>query len=322
MRARSVGAAALAVLIPVLILAGCGSPASPSAEGVSVQGTVVADGAASSSSAGGHAALASTITVTVVENPAIMATVGADGRFSLRGLPEGGFTLVFMSNGVKVGTLAFEEVKPNQEITLTVRLDGSTIVLVEERRNGIGHGDTEIEGRVDAVTSLNPAGDSIFVINGHTVVARPGETSIREGNKARTVNDVTVGRQAHVKGVFLPTSTRGDQSVLAHEIKLQDDGDDGGGSPTPPSGSCAVGGKAEVEGIITAKRASSVVVNQQGKGDFLCMVSSSTRIRKGNTTFTLDQLQSGWRVHVKGTQTGLSGSTCQVNASEIMVQQQ
>lgn len=321
MKARSV-AAVLAVFVPVLILAACGGgPSSPSQEGVSLQGTLVGDGVAAASSANGRSAAASTITVTVAENPAIVATVGADGRFTLRGLPEGGFTLLFMVDGVRAGTLAFDEVKPNQEITLTVRLEGSTVVLVEERRNGIGHGDTEIEGRVDAVNVLNPAGDSVFVINGRTVVARPGETAIREGNRARSVNDVTVGRQVHVKGVFMPSTTRGDQSVLAHEIKLQ--GDDSGGSdptPTPPRGSCAVGDNAEVEGLITGKGTSTVTVTQQAKGDYLCAVSGSTRIRKGNTTYTFAQLQSGWRVHVKGTQQGMSGTACQVNASEIMVQ--
>lgn len=323
MRARSV-AAVLAVFAAVLILAACGGPSSPSDEGVSLQGTLVGDGVASASSAGGaRAAAAGTITVTVIENPAIVATVGADGRFSLRGLPPGGFTLLFMADGARIGTLSFAEVKPNQEITLTVRLEGSTIVLVEERRNGIGHGDTEIQGRVDAVTTLNPAGDSVFVISGRTVVARPGETTIREGNSARSVNDVTVGRQVHVKGVFVPSTTvRGDQNVLAHEIKLQDDETGADVPPTPPRGSCAVGSKAEVEGIITGKGASSVTVNQQAKGDYLCLVSGSTRIRKGNTTYTFDQLQSGWRVHVKGTQQGMAGSACQVNASEIKVQSQ
>jgi hypothetical protein len=319
MRVRRVPAL-LAVIVPVLILAACGGgPSSPSQEGVSLQGTLVGDGVASASSASGRSAAASTITVTVAENPAIVATVGADGRFTLRGLPEGGFTLLFTVDGVRAGTLRFDEVKPNQEITLTVRLEGSTVVLVEERRNGIGHGDTEIEGRVDAVNALNPAGDSVFVINGRTVVARPGETTIREGNRARSVNDVTVGRQVHVKGVFLPTtSTRGDQNVLAHEIKLQ--GDDENGGTTPPRSSCAVGDNAEVEGLITGKPASGVLVSQQGKGDYLCLVSASTRIRKGNTTYTLDQLQNGWRVHVKGTQQGMSGTACQVNASEIKVQ--
>jgi hypothetical protein len=312
-------AVVLTLVVPVLVLAACGGPSSPSSEeGISLQGTLVGDGVASASSAGGRAAAASTITVTVVENPSIVVTVGADGRFTLRGLPQGGFTLLFMADGARVGTLAFAELKPNQEITLTVRLDGNTIVVVEERRNGIGHGDTEIEGRVDAVNALNPAGDSIFVVNGQTVMARPGETTIREGNRSRTVNDVTVGRQVHVKGTFMPTSSRTTQVVLAQEIKLQ--GEESGSEPQPPRGSCAAGSNAEVEGLITGKGASSVTVTQQGKGDYLCLVSSSTRIRKGNTTYTFAQLQGGWRVHVKGTQQGMSGNACQVSASEIKVQ--
>jgi hypothetical protein len=320
MNARRAGAV-LALFVPVLILAACGGgPSSPSEQGVSLQGTLVGDGVASASSAGGRTSVAGTITVTVLENPAIAVTVGADGRFSLRGLPPGGFTLVFSADGVRIGTLSFAEVKPNQEITLTVRVERNTIVVVEERRDGIGHGDTEIEGRVDAVTALNPAGDSIFVISGHTVVARPGETTIREGNRARSVNDVTVGRQVHVKGAFIPTSSRTNQMVLAHEIVLEDD--QGATDPAPPRGSCAVGSNAEVEGLITGKGASSVTVTQQGKGDYLCLVSSSTRIRKGNTTYTFAQLQGGWRVHVKGTQQGMAGSACQVNASEIKVQSQ
>ena len=60
-------------------------------------------------------------------------------------------------------------------------VSGGTVTVVEQRRNGIGHGDLEIEGRVDSVMTLNPAGESRFVIDGHTVVARPGETAIREG---------------------------------------------------------------------------------------------------------------------------------------------
>ena len=107
-------------------------------------------------------------------------------------------------------------------------------------------------------------------------------------------------------------------SVLAHEIKLQGDETV---DPTPPRGSCAAGSNAEVEGLITGKDASSITVRQQSKGDYLCQVSGSTRIRKGYTTYTFAQLQSGWRVHVKGTQQGMSGTACQVSASEIMVQQ-
>jgi hypothetical protein len=191
----------------------------------------VAGVATLSKASGGAQAAADAITVTVQENPAMTATVGEDGSFTFRGLPEGRFTLVFTSAGGGVlGTLAFAEVKPNQEITITVDVTAGGVLLVEERRNGIGHGDLEIEGLVDQVVSLSATGDSTFLIKGYTVVARPGQTAIREGNRSRTVADVTVGRRVHVKGVWLASAGPGSsQPVLAEEIKLQGDesaGDD------------------------------------------------------------------------------------------------
>ena len=60
-------------------------------------------------------------------------------------------------------------------------------------------------------------GDSRFVIAGKEVIARPGVTAIREGNTRKTVDDVTVGKQVHVKGAKVENST----DVLAYEIILQ-----------------------------------------------------------------------------------------------------
>lgn len=312
--------AAIAALCSVLALAACGGgPSSPSEEGVVLRGTVMGEAAAfAASSAGRVAAPAATVTVTVQENPAITTTVGPDGSFSLRGLPPGGFTLVFTSGGATLGAVRFDEVQPNQEIVISVRVDRGTVVVLEERRNGIGHGAVEIEGRVESVVTLNPAGDSVFIIAGRRVVARPGETAIREGNRERSVTDVTVGRQVHVKASYMLSSDAASQRVLAQEIVLQ--GGTTGSSNPSPSATCAAGANAEVEGIITGKGGSSVTVTQQAKGDFLCLVTGSTRIRKGNTTYTFAELQTGWRVHVKGTQQGMSGSACQVSASEIKVQ--
>jgi hypothetical protein len=323
MQSRGSGLIALALILG-FSLAACGggsNPAAPSAaaQGVTLKGTVVglAAGAASDVSA----SATDTITVYVQEDPAIKTTVGADGTFTLRGLPEGSFTLVFTRDGATIGTLTFSDVNVNQEITITVQVSASGVVLVEQRRNGIGHGDLEIEGKVEQVLVADPAAESRFMIDGKLVVARPGETSIREGNRRRTVNDVTVGRRVHVKAVWLPMEA-GTQPVLAHEIKLQGDDDDDDGGDDPPSGSFCpdFGRKAEVEGKITAKGAADITVFQQGKGVFLAQVDAGTRIRKGNTNYTLDQLQVGNRVHVKGTSLGLTGETCTVDASEIKLQ--
>src|SRR5258708_3846898 len=148
-----------------------GNPAGSDSQGVVVRGTVQGAGTLRAASVG--ATSAATVTVTVLENPSITTTVAGDGSFTLRGLPEGGFTLIFTTGGTEIGRLSFSEVKANQEITLTVQVSTSGVVLLEEQRNGIGHGDIEIEGDVTQVVALNPTGDSRFLINGHTVVARP-----------------------------------------------------------------------------------------------------------------------------------------------------
>jgi hypothetical protein len=310
-----VGAAAL-----IGTACGSSSPAGPSSAmpaGVTLQGTLLGGVSGASVSA---LAAGDPITVFVESAPEIQTTIAeSGGAFTLRGLPEGGFTLVFRQGTTELGRLDFAGVLPNQQITITVQLTGGSLALMDERRNGIGHGDVEIEGRVEQVVAVDPAGESRFVIRGYTVVARPGETSIREGNKRRSVADVTVGRLVHVKGVWLEGAANA-QPVLAHEIKLQDDSQDGDDDDTG-SLSCQAGQKAEVEGLITAKGAADITVRQQGKGDYLCTVSGTTPIRKGNRSYTFAELQTGWRVHVKGTVTGLVGSACGVSASEVKVQQ-
>ena len=157
------------------------------------------------------------ITVSVLSDPNIKTTVGGDGTFTLRGLPSGSFTLVFMQGTTELGRLTFDEVAANQQITISVQLVSNEIVLVDEDRRGIGDAGVEIEGLVQNVVVLNPAADSRFVIAGRSVVARPGVTAIRQGITRKTVNDVTVGKQVHVKG----TTVTGSMDVLAFEIMLQ-----------------------------------------------------------------------------------------------------
>ena len=180
------------------------------------------------------------ITVSVLEDPNITTEVGPDGSFQLRGLPEGSFTLVFTDeHGEELGTLTLAEVKPNQELTISVEVTDDGVVLVEEQRDGIGHGDVELQGNIDELLLVDPSTDSLFLIAGFEVVARPGTTAIRQGGRRLIVEDLEAGDQVHVKGVWMPLEDGMDpseQRVLAHEIKLQEeddedsDGDsDGGG---------------------------------------------------------------------------------------------
>ena len=211
-----------------LLLPGCSSNDSSgeTVEGSVVIGKVLATTA--KSSPGGELitfAAGDPIDVFVQENPEIKTTVGDDGTFTLRGLPAGTFTLVFNQGGVVIGQLKFDEVAINQQITISVQIVDSEIVLVDEDRRGIGHAGIELEGLVQSVINLSVTGDSTFVIAGRTVIAQPGVTAIRKGTTRKTVSDVTVGLQVHVKG----TAIEGSTDVLAYEIKLQDETTGGGG---------------------------------------------------------------------------------------------
>jgi hypothetical protein len=216
----------VAIMCAVALLTACGGGGSSPESSVQKSAVVVGKLAATKA---GFVAVADTdpITVHVLSDPDIKTTVGADGTFTLRGLPEGSFTLVFMQGTAEVGRLVFGEVAANQQITITVQLVSGEVVLVDEDRRGIGDAGVELEGPVQNVIVVNPAADSRFVIRDRSVVARPGVTAIREGNTRKTVNDVTVGRQVHVKG----TTVSGSTDVLAYEIKLQS-ADTSGGATT------------------------------------------------------------------------------------------
>ena len=212
---RAILASLAAVL--TLVMAGCGGGGDSSTQVSLAKSAIVIGKMAAGKSAIAKAAT-DPIMVHVLSDPAIETTVGADGSFTLRGLPEGSFVLVFTQGGTELGQLPFSQVAPNQQITITVQLVSNEIVLVDEDRRGIGDAGIELEGPVQNVITASLTGDSRFVISGKEVVARPGVTSIRQGDTAKTVNDVKAGQQVHVKGTKVDNST----DVLAYEIILQD----------------------------------------------------------------------------------------------------
>jgi hypothetical protein len=271
------------------------------------------------------------LTVVVAENPAMTTTIGADGRFTLRGLPEGAFTLIFLSDGVEIGRLTFDAVMPNQALTVTVSIAGSSVTLLEERRNGIGHGDLDIEGRIDQIIAVNPTGDSRFLIDGKTVIARPGQTAIRDGNRAKVVGELLVGQRVHVKGVWIDAATRGaTQEVLAWEIMMQGDVPTTGPSPSPGA-TCMINGGREGEGIELEGRVASgalptfmMTVNGNRASGPVSILAASAAIRCNGPSTTPAQctarVTGGAQIHVRGTLTVCTTSTATVTASEVKVQ--
>jgi hypothetical protein len=210
--------AMLMAVATMTLVEGCGGGGGMGSEATVEKSTIVIGTVAAPKNLGvALLAAGDPITVSVMSDPAITTTVGTDGTFTLRGLPAGSFTLLFMQGTTELGRLTFTEVAANQQITITVQVVSTEIVLVDEDRRGIGNAGVELEGPVQNVVVLNVAGDSRFVIRDRSVVARPGVTAIREGHTRKTVNDVTVGKQVHVKGTTVADST----DVLAFEIILQ-----------------------------------------------------------------------------------------------------
>lgn len=321
------------VILPLLCaaaaLGACSGPADPSQQGVTLRGAL--EGGPAAIVAFGGAA--DPIVVTVLENPSITTTVGPDGSFTLRGLPEGSFTLAFTQGATTLGTIRFDEVKPNQEITIkvSVRADG-TIVILEEKRNGIGHGDIEIEGLVEALLGADPADATatLFRIDGYTVVAKPGQTAVRKGNQRLTIEDVKVGQRVHVKGSWLEAQNGGPQFVLALEIKIQEDSadsDDDDTSETCMISGGKVGRRIELEGNVASGTADAFELRVNGnraKGLVDVDGSAASFTCNGNRGLPADQCKakvtSGAKVHVRGTLDACDPSSAEVSATEVKVQ--
>jgi len=343
----------LALVLGMMTLTACGggssNPTGPSSAGaVTLNGSVVGGvGASTSSLAMGVTSTSTTlmvpsaITVSVAESPGMSTPVGADGSFTLRGLPTGSFTLVFTRDGARIGTLSFTAVLPNQELNITISVSSTSLVLLEEQRNGIGHGDLEIEGSVEQVLLLSPSGDSRFIIHSHTVVVRPGQTVIREGNAVRGPADLTVGRSVHVKGAWLPAEGA-TQPVLASEITIQTgDGQDTpkpSPSPTPtptPRADCMIEGGTtgrdiELEGTIASGNASSFKLSVDGarSSNPVDVLAGGASLQctpaSGPNAPTPAQcsasVKAGAKVHVSGTLNSCSAASAQVSASRVQVQ--
>ncbi len=228
-----------------LVIAGCDFNPTSSFEGFEGGGATLSgrfEGSSVTSMAGGSlksqsapaASAADGVTVVVYDQDGseLGSVDVVDGAFTLRGLPET-FVLTFKdeSGNLLGDPMTFGGVAPNQEIDIVVDIVGGEVVLIEEKRTGIGHQGSdgiEIEGVARSiVVSSNPMTGSLDV-NDYHVLSRAGETSIRKGNRSLTLADLRGGDRVHVRGVF----DGEDGDVLAHEIKLQEEEEDADGAPS------------------------------------------------------------------------------------------
>jgi hypothetical protein len=187
-----------------------------------------------------------------------------NGTFTLRGLPDGRFTVDFYQGSTKVGSLVFDEVLANQQIAITVELRDGTIRLLDERRTGIGHGDVELEGIAGNIRIEGDPMTGSLEVEGQLVTTRAAETSIRKGNERLTLEDVSSGDRVHVKGEW-ETADDGSSVVFAREIKLQEEeeGDEAGGECSYIRGG-RVGEQIVLEGTVLSGNDQSFVLEVNG----------------------------------------------------------
>ena len=223
----------LAVALLSFLVVSCGgsSPTSPSQDGVNLSGQFVSDGRSPLALRAQSAKDLVGVTVEVLDSDGndtgIRVAVSSNGSFTLRGLPEGAFTLIFRDeSGNRIGRIRFKEVMPNQQLSILVDLnDDGTVSLLMEKRNGIGHGDVELEGMAsDVQLEDGHANNGTLRVNGELVVSSGGETAIRKGNRRMNLEDVE-GERVHVKGEWRMMDD-GTQVVFAREIKIQEEDDD------------------------------------------------------------------------------------------------
>jgi hypothetical protein len=241
-----------------------------------------------------------------------------NGSFTLRGLPDGRFTVEFYQGSTKVGSFVFDEVLPNQQIAITVELRNGTIRLLDQKRTGIGHGDVELEGIARSIRIEGDPMTGSLEVGGQLVTTRAAETSIRKGNERLTLEDLSSGDRVHVKGEW---ETAQDGSVVfAREIKLQEEEEDDAAGEQCSYISGGRGGEHIVlEGTVLSGNTQSFVMDVNGnraKGPVdVTFAGSPTCV--GQAKNGPCQVGAGNKVNVKGTLL----VTCEsVQADEVKIQ--
>ncbi len=232
------------LLLAAATLAGaaCGGNPASSTGAVVVRGTVLGAtaGTVTAQSAGATASAAKgRITVMVAEDPSITVTVSGNGTFVLEGLPLGTFTLVFMQDGVTLGTVTVSGVHEGSEVKIVVQVQGSTVVVIELK---VDESETE-RSTANCIINGGRVGESIELegevasgsvasfrmrVNGNRAsglvdVTTSGASAYRcVGQAARDVCPPTTlaGSKVHVRGTLASCST-GAAAVTASEVKVQ-----------------------------------------------------------------------------------------------------
>jgi hypothetical protein len=200
----------------------------------------------------------------------------ADGRFLFSGVPDD--AEIFFSRSADGISASYQLGRIDGALYLEVSSHG----VRRSRGRPVTARATQLEGLIlevdDTSISVNAAG------KGNTVAVINDETVIRKGNELLTPADLSVGDRVHI--VAQPEG----ETFIAKSITLQMDAD----------GSEERGRQeTELEGLILAASGTEIEIDAAGRGPVTVAIGPETLIRKGNRLMTPDQLEEGWRVHVK-----------------------
>ena len=305
----------LALIISAALAIGCGgdaslSPTAPSGRSVIRQaGAVIvgevsnAPAPATSRSTTGMPTTATTratvdsasVTVKVVGTN--ISTTTNQGQFTLTGVPPGEVQLEFTGRGGSA-TISISGVRADQEIHISVTLNGNNARVDSERRNKRGDGsreqESDLKGAVSGLTGNCPK--ISFTVGGTKVTT----SEITQFDGVRC-GDIGNGMVVEVKG-----SRQSDNSIAATKVEIDDDEDDDN-----RNGSSRITTRVEVKGVVSGLNGTCPKLS--------FMVGESTKVNTSESTRFDDFRCGALRDRVFVEVTGVRQSDGAINATEVEI---
>lgn len=215
--------------------------------------------------------------------------LSGSGEFLFSGVPAGA-QLDFHrpSDGIEA-SLAVDARAGFLAVELTRSTATASAKTATSRRRGVSPTrEEQFEG-----TIVTAAAGSLVLFTSKQVeqtVALTADTVIRKGQTPVAAADLKAGTRVHVK------ATKGaGETYTAVLVIVQNEGTgDGeeGGTPTAAT---------EYEGTVRSASATTLVVHTSHGEEKTFTITANTVVRKGNTPVKPEDIQTGWRVHVKAT---------------------
>jgi len=227
-----------------------------------------------------------------------ISTTTNQGQFTLTGVPPGDVQLEFSGRGGSA-TISISGVTADQEIHISVTLNGNNARVDSERRNKRGDGaredQSELKGAVSGLTGNCPRVS--FTVGGTKVTT----SEITQFDQVRC-GDIRNDMVVEVTG-----SRESDNSIAATKVEIDDDEDD-----DDRNGSSRITARVEVKGVVSG------LTGTCPKLSF--MVGESTKVNTSESTRFDDVRCDGIRDRMVVEVTGVRQSDGSINATEVEIE--